>query len=1048
MIEKLIAASARNLFFVALGVLVIIGVGIWAVKSTPLDALPDLSDVQVIVFTEWKGRAPSLVEDQVTYPIVSKMLSAPKVKVVRGYSYFGMSFVYIIFQDGTDIYWARSRVLEYMNGLAGKLPAGVGPVLGPDATGVGWAFEYAVVDRSNKLNLQELRTLQDWSIRYWLLGVPGVADVASLGGYVKQYQVEIHPNKLLAYGIPLDDVMKAIQASNNDVGGRVLEFNGTEFMVRGRGYVRKPEDLEKVVLTVNEKGTPVLLRDVARVQLGPDMRRGAAELDGLGEAVGGIVIVRFGENSLKVIESVKAKIKQISKALPAGVEIVPVYDRSTLIEESIKTLRDKLIEESIIVSLVCIIFLFHFRSALVAILTLPLALLLSFTAMHFLGLSSNVMSLGGIAIAIGAMVDAAIVMVENAHKRLEHAPAGADRRDVIIQAAKEVGKPLFYSLLIITVSFLPVFTLEAQEGRLFRPLAFTKTFSMLFASLLSITVAPALMLLLIRGRITAEGKNPINRFLIAVYRPVFRFAYRWRKATLGVSVLALAVSVPVFKTLGNEFMPPLFEGTLLFMPTGLPGLSITSAQALLQKQDKILKSFPEVESVFGKSGSSESATDPAPLEMMETLVALKPEKEWRKGMTPEKLIDEMDRAVRLPGVTNAWTMPIKGRIDMLTTGIRTPVGIKIFGPDLNVIQSIGQQIEAAVKMVPGTRNVYAERVSGGYFYDFDINRDEIARYGLRVGDVEAVIESAIGGENISQTVEGRERYPINLRYPRDFRSTPNALERVLVSTPTGVQIPLGQLAKISPRMGPPVVRSEAAQITGWVFVDLAGRDIGGYVAEAMKAVEANVKIPTGYNLVWSGQYESMQRAKERLKVMVPLTLFLVVLLLYLNFRAVPQTLIVLLSIPFAILGAIWLLAALQYNMSVAVWVGIIALAGVAAETGVVMIVYLDEAYEHRKSAGTLRTRQDLHEAVFEGAVQRVRPKIMTVMAIMMGLLPIMWSHGTGADVMKRIAAPMIGGMVSSTVLTLVLIPIIYEFWRARGLPNEGALEVAVSESKP
>ncbi len=1048
MIEKLIAASARNLFFVALGVLVIIGVGVYAVKKTPLDALPDLSDVQVIVFTEWPGRAPNLVEDQVSYPIVSTMLSAPKVKVVRGYSYFGMSFVYIIFQDGTDIYWARSRVLEYMNGLAGKLPSGVAPVLGPDATGVGWAYQYAVVDRSNRLNLQELRTLQDWSIRYWLRAVPGVADVASLGGYVKQYQVEIHPTKLLAYGIPLDEVMKAIQMSNNDVGGRVLEFNGTEYMVRGRGYVRKPEDLEKVVLRVNEQGTPVLLRDVARVQLGPDMRRGAAELDGLGEAVGGIVIVRFGENSLEVIESVKAKIKQVSKALPQGVEIVPVYDRSTLIEESIKTLREKLIEESIIVSLVCILFLFHFRSALVAILTLPLALLMSFTAMHALGLSSNIMSLGGIAIAIGAMVDAAIVMVENAHKRLEHAPPGSDRRQVIIQAAQEVGKPLFYSLLIITVSFLPVFTLEAQEGRLFRPLAFTKTFSMLFASLLSITVAPALMLLLIRGRIVAEAKNPINRFLIAIYRPVFRFAYRWRKTTLVASLLALALTVPVFRMLGNEFMPPLYEGTLLFMPTTLPGLSITSAQALLQKQDKILKSFPEVESVFGKAGSSESATDPAPMEMMETLVALKPESEWRKGMTPEKLIDAMDRAVKLPGVSNAWTMPIKGRIDMLTTGIRTPVGIKIFGPDLNVIQSIGQQIEAAVKMVPGTRNVYAERVSGGYFYDFDINRDEIARYGLRVGDVEAIIESAIGGQNISQTVEGRERYPINLRYPRDFRSTPNALERVLVSTATGVQIPLGQLAKISPRMGPPVVRSEGAQITGWVFVDVTGRDIGGYVANAMKAVEAKVKVPAGYNMVWSGQYEYMQRAKERLKLMVPLTLFLVVLLLYLNFRSVPQTLIVLLSVPFALLGAIWLLAGLQYNLSVAVWVGIIALAGVAAETGVVMIVYLDQAYETRKAAGTLRTPQDLHEAVFEGAVQRVRPKIMTVMAIMMGLLPIMWSHGAGADVMKRIAAPMIGGMVSSTVLTLVLIPIIYEFWRARSLPKGAGLEIAGGESQP
>ncbi len=1048
MIEKIIGASARNFLLVAIGVVVIIGWGIYSIRKTPLDAIPDLSDVQVILFTEWPGRAPSLVEDQVTYPIVSRMLSAPKVKVVRGYSYFGMSFVYIIFQDGTDMYWARSRVLEYMNGLSGKLPAGVGPVLGPDATGVGWAFEYALIDRSNKLNLQELRSLQDWSLQYWLRAVPGVADVASIGGYVKQYQIEINPNKLLAFGIPLDDVMQAIQTSNNDVGGRVLEFNGTEYMVRGRGYVRGVEDLEKIALATNEQGTPILLRDVARVALGPDMRRGAAELNGLGEAVGGIVIVRFGENSLKVIEDVKAKIKQVSRSLPKGVEIVPVYDRSELIRDSIKTLKEKLIEESIIVSLVCLLFLFHFRSSLVAILTLPLALLMSFTAMHLLGLSSNIMSLGGIAIAIGAMVDAAIVMIENAHKRLEHAPAGADRREVIIQAAKEVGKPLFYSLLIITVSFLPVFSLEAQEGRLFRPLAFTKTFSMLFASVLSVTVAPVLMLLLIRGKIVAEARNPINRFLIAIYRPVFRFAYRWRAAVLAVSALAVLATFPIFARLGSEFMPRLYEGTLLYMPSSLPGLSITEAQALLQKQDKVLKSFPEVESVFGKAGSSESATDPAPMEMMETLIALKPESQWRKGMTPARLIDELDRAVRMPGVSNAWTMPIAGRTDMLTTGIRTPVGIKIFGPDLAVIQSIGQQIEGAVKMVPGTRNVYAERVTGGYFYDFEINRDEIARYGLRVGDVEAVIESAIGGENISQTIEGRERYPINVRYPRDFRNSPEVLERVLISTPGGAQIPLAQVARISPRMGAPVVRSEAAQITGWVFVDVVGRDIGSYVKDAMRAVGEKVKLPAGYNLVWSGQYEYMQRAKERLKIMVPLTLLLVVLLLYFNFRALPQTAIVLLSIPFAVVGAVWLLALLQYNLSVAVWVGIIALAGVAAETGVVMIVYLDEAYHHSLAAGTLRTRADLHEAVFEGAVQRVRPKVMTVMAIMMGLLPIMWSHGTGADVMKRIAAPMVGGMVSSTVLTLVLIPIIYEFWRARSLPKEAALEIAGAESKP
>ena len=1043
MIEKIIAGSARNFLLVGIFVAVIIAAGTWAVRNTPLDAIPDLSDVQVIVFTEWPGRAPNLVEDQVTYPIVSTMLSAPKVKVVRGYSYFGMSFVYIIFQDGTDMYWARSRVLEYMNGLAGKLPTGVAPVLGPDATGVGWAFEYALVDRSGRLNLQELRSLQDWSLRYWLRAVPGVADVASIGGYVKQYQIEIDPNKLLAYGIPLDEVMKAVQTSNNDVGGRVLEFNGTEYMVRGRGYVGKPEDLGKVVLRASAGGTPVLLRDVARVQLGPDMRRGTAELDGLGEAVGGIVIVRFGENSLGVIEAVKERIKQIAPALPKGVEVVPVYDRSHLIEESIRTLKEKLIEESIIVSLVCILFLFHFRSALVAILTLPLALLMSFTAMYFLGTSSNIMSLGGIAIAIGAMVDATIVMVENAHKRLEHAPPGSDRRQIIIEAAQEVGKPLFYSLLIITVSFLPVFTLEAQEGRLFRPLAFTKTFSMLFASLLSITVAPALMLLLIRGRIVAESKNPINRFLIAVYRPLFRAAYRFRWVVLAASLAALIVTWPVFKTLGNEFMPPLYEGTLLFMPASLPGLSVTEAQSLLQKQDRILKSFPEVESVFGKAGSSESATDPAPMEMMETLVALKPQSQWPRGMTKDKLVDEMDKALRIPGVSNGWTMPIAGRIDMLTTGIRTPVGIKIFGPDLAVIEQIGKEIESAVKMIPGTRNVYAERVTGGYYFDFEIDRDQIARYGLRIGDVEAVIESAIGGENISQTFEGRERYPINLRYPRDFRSTPNALERVLISTPSGAQIPLAQVARINMHKGAPVVRSEAAQITGWVFVDVTGRDIGSYVDDAMRVVKQKVSVPTGYNLVWSGQYEYMQRAKERLKIMVPLTLLLVVLLLYLNFRAIPQTLIVLLSIPFAIIGAVWLLAALQYNMSVAVWVGIIALAGVAAETGVVMIVYLDEAYEHRKAAGTMNTPQDLHEAIFEGAVQRVRPKVMTVMAIMMGLLPIMWSSGTGADVMKRIAAPMIGGMVSSTVLTLILIPIIYEFWRGRAMRKAPAVEKAM-----
>ena len=1034
MIERIIAGSARNLLLVFLGVLGIIGAGLYAVRNIPLDALPDLSDVQVIVFTEWPGRSPNLVEDQVTYPIVSTMLSAPRVKAVRGYSYFGMSFVYIIFRDGTNLYWARSRVLEYMNGLAGRLPAGVAPVLGPDATGVGWAYEYAVVDRSNRLDLQQLRSLQDWNLRYALRAVPGVADVASIGGYVKQYQVEVYPNRLLAYGITLDEVMDAIGASNNDVGGRVIEFNGTEYMIRGRGYVQRIADLEKVAVRASEKGVPVLLRDLGRVQLGPDMRRGTAELNGLGETVGGIVIVRFGENSLKVINAIKAKLAQIQRSLPEGVEIVPVYDRSELIHESIRTLREKLVEESIIVSLVCVVFLFHFQSALVAILTLPLALLLSFVSMQALGLSSNIMSLGGIAIAIGAMVDAAIVMVENAHKQLEHAGPGADRSRVIIEAAQKVGKPLFFSLVIITVSFMPVFALEAQEGRLFRPLAFTKTFAMFFSALLSITIGPALMLLLIRGRITPEERNPINRLLIRAYRPMFEFATRRKLVVLGASALALLATVPVFLRLGNEFMPPLYEGTLLYMPTTLPGLSITEAQALLQKQDKILKSFPEVETVFGKAGSSESATDPAPMEMMETVIALKPEREWRRGMTPERLVEEMDRAVRLAGVSNAWTMPIKGRIDMLTTGIRTPVGIKIFGPDLDVIESIGKQIERTVQGVRGTRNVYAERVSGGYFYDFEIDRDAIARYGLRIRDVEKVIESAIGGENVSQTIEGRERYPINLRYPRDFRSSPEALERTLISTPTGAQIPLAQVARLTPRRGAPVVRSEAAQVTGWVFVDVTGRDIGSYVAEAKSAVEREVRLPGGYTLVWSGQYEYMQRAKARLQIMVPITLLLIVLLLYLNFRAVPQTLIVILCLPFALVGAFWLLAALRYNLSVAVWVGIIALAGVAAEIGVVMLVYLDEAYANRRAAGRLRTRSDLHGAVLEGAVQRVRPIVMTVSAIIMGLLPIMWAHGSGADVMKRIAAPMVGGMVSAAILTLLLFPIVYELWRGRTLP--------------
>jgi Cu(I)/Ag(I) efflux system membrane protein CusA/SilA len=1031
MIERIIEWSAKNRFMVALFILFTTAWGIWALKHTPLDAIPDLSDVQVIVFTEWPGRSPDLVEDQVTYPIVTTMLAAPNVKVVRGYSFFGLSFVYIIFEDGTDMYWARSRVLEYMQQVAGKLPEGVTPVLGPDATGVGWGFEYALVDETGKHDLSELRTFQDWYLKYWLESVPGVAEVASVGGYVKQYQIEINPDTLLAYNLPLKTIINAIRRSNNDVGGRVVEFVGREYMVRGRGYIKSIKDLEKVVVRV-KNGTPIFLRDVASIHLGPDIRRGVTDLNGKGDVVGGIVVVRYGENVLNVIERIKKKIEEVKTAFPEGVKLVPTYDRSKLILRSIDTLKEKLIEESIIVSLVCVIFLFHFRSALVAILTLPIAILMSFIAMYYIGLNSNIMSLGGIAIAIGAMVDAAIVMVENAHKKLEqwkHKGEKGSRTEILIEAAKEVGKPLFFSLLIITVSFIPVFTLEAQEGRLFKPLAFTKTFAMFFASFLSITLVPLLMVLLIKGRITPEHKNPVNRLLIWLYNPFVHAVLKWRKVTIIFAIIALVLTIPAFMRLGSEFMPPLWEETIMYMPTSLPGLSITQAQQIIQVQDRILKSFPEVETVFAKAGRARTPTDPAPLSMVETNIILKPESEWRKGMTPEKLIDEMDKALKFPGMSNAWTMPIKGRIDMLTTGIRTPIGIKILGPDLNQIQKIGEQLEKALKDVPGTRNIYAERVVSGFFYDFFIDRNEIARYGLTVGDVEDIIETAIGGKNITTTIEGRERFPVNVRYFRSLREDINSLSRVLVHTPTGAHIPLTQLAKIVPTTGPPVIKSEEGQLVGYVYVDVAGRDLGSYVEEAKKIVKENIKMPTGYYLVWSGQYEYMQRAKERLKYVIPLTLLIIFVLLYMNFNSVPKVLIVLLSVPFAIIGGIWLLYLLKYNLSVAVWVGIIALAGVAAETGVVMIVYLDEVYERREKEGTMNNIKDLYDAVIEGAVMRVRPKMMTVSAIIAGLLPIMWSRGTGADVMKRIAAPMVGGMVTSTILTLVIIPVIYYMWR-------------------
>jgi len=1035
MIEKIIEASAKNKFFVFLMVFFLSAWGFWALRNTPLDAIPDLSDVQVIVYTTWMGRNPSVIEDQVTYPIATTMLAAPQVKFVRGFSDFGYSYVYIIFADGTDIYWARSRVLEYLNQVSGRLPPGITPVLGSDATGVGWVFQYALVDESNKHDLAQLRSLQDWYLRYQLSTVEGVAEVASLGGFVKQYQINLDPNKLAAYRLPVRKVVDAIRMSNNDVGGRSIELSGTEYMVRGRGYIRSMKDLENISLGMNDRGTPVLLRDVGQISLGPDMRRGLADLDGKGEVVAGIVVMRYGENALRVIDRVKTKLQKIAPSLPPGVKIVTTYDRSDLILKSIATLKEKLLEEIIIVSIVSLIFLFHVRSALVAILTLPIAILLSFISMYYLKLTSNIMSLGGIAIAIGAMVDAAIVMVENAHKRLEQWESEGrkgSRSQVIIEAAKEVGKPLFYSLLIITVSFLPIFTLEAQEGRLFRPLAFTKTSAMFFASFLSITLAPVLMVLLIRGKIHSEAKNPVSRFLIALYYPVVRAVLRFKKTTIAIAALMLVLTVPSFMRLGSEFMPPLNEGMIFYMPTTLPGISVTQAGRILQLQDRILMNFPEVLRVFGKSGRAETPTDPAPFSMGETTVMLKPESEWRPGMTWDKLVAEMDQALRLPGVANAWTMPIKNRIDMLSTGIRTPVGIKIFGPDLKKIEEIGKQIEGVLPQVPGTRTVFAERVASGYYLDIDIRRDEVARYGLMIGDVGMVIESAIGGENITTTVEGRERYPINLRYARELRDDVEKLKRVLVPTMmNGAQVPLGQLADIRLTTGPAMIKNEEGQLVGYVYVDMAGRDIGGYVEEAKKVVAQNIKLPQGYTLVWSGQYEYMQRAKERLLYVVPLTILIIFVLLYLNFQSVAKSLIVLLSVPFSLVGGIWLLDLLDYNLSVAVWVGIIALAGVAAETGVVMIVYLDEVYERRLREGLMSSQRDLYDAIIEGAVQRVRPKMMTVMAIIAGLLPIMWSHGTGADVMKRIAAPMIGGMVTSTILTLAVIPAIYALWRAR-----------------
>jgi Cu(I)/Ag(I) efflux system membrane protein CusA/SilA len=1047
MLKSIIEWSVRNVFLVLLSTFFLIAAGIYAVVNTPLDAIPDLSDVQVIIYTEYPGQAPQVVEDQVTYPLSTAMLAVPKSKVVRGLSSFGASFVYVIFEDGTDLYWARSRVLEYLNFASGRMPQGVKPTLGPDATGVGWVYQYAVIGKQK--TLAELRTIQDWFVRYQLTKAQGVAEVASVGGFVKSYQVTVEPRKLQAYGIPLMKVVDVIRASNRDVGGRVIEMAETEYVVRGRGYLRSIADIEQLVVKA-EKGTPVLIRDVARVELAPDERRGIAELNGEGEVVAGIAIARYGQNALDVIHNLKAKITEISSGLPQGVSLQMVYDRSDLIHRAIKNLRNTLIEESIIVALVCIIFLMHARSALVAIVMLPIGILIALIVMNWMGLNSNIMSLGGIAIAIGAMVDAAIVMIENAHKHLERLKPGESRVEPIIAACREVGPSLFFCLLIITVSFLPVFTLEAQEGRMFKPLAYTKTFAMAGAALLSITLVPVLMLIFIRGHIPPEQKNPIVRFMIWVYRPIIHWVMRWKIIVILIAVAVMGLTAYPAMKLGSEFMPVLNEGTLLYMPASLPSMSVTKAGELLQTQDKILKTFPEVASVFGKAGRAATATDPAPLEMFETVINLKPQSEWRPGMTIDKLIAELDQAVQMPGVSNAWTMPIKARIDMLSTGIRTPIGIKVFGKDLGEIETLAKNIENVVKAVPGTTSAYAERVTGGYYLDIVPDRMALARYGLAVGDLLDTVSTALGGEMVTTTVEGLERFGVTVRYPRELRQDPQAIAtQVLVPIMGGAMIPLGQIAKISLIKASPGIRTENALLAAYIYVDIRDRDIGGYVAEAQKAVREQVKFPPGYYATWSGQFEYMERAKAKLAVVVPLTILIVFVLLYLNFGRLTETLIVMLSVPFALVGGIWLMYFLGYNLSVAVAVGFIALVGVAAETGVVMLIYLDHALEaikeKRRAAGKSMTSEDLYEAIMEGAVTRVRPKMMTVVAIMAGLLPIMWSSGTGSEVMRRIAAPMVGGMISATVLTLIVIPAMYALVKGFSIRRDGRVEEPQSQ---
>ncbi|RJQ20807.1 MAG: efflux RND transporter permease subunit [Nitrospiraceae bacterium] len=1084
MIAKIIEYSARNKFIIFLLVGFLCIWGYWALKQTPLDAIPDLSDTQVIIFTEWPGRSPDLIEDQITYPITSTLLAAPKVQVVRGFSFLGTSFIYAIFEEGTDIYWARSRVLEYLQAVKSKLPVDANPVLGPDATSVGWGFSYAVVDETGQHDLSNLRSVQDYNIKLALESVPGVSQVASIGGFVKQYQVTVDPNRLLAYNIPITTVMEAIKKSNRDVEGRVLEFSGIEYMIRGRGYIKTLDDLKNVPVATNGIGTPVFLKDIANVQIGPEIRRGIAELDGKGEVAGGIVVVRFGENVLNVIERVKEKIKNdIEPSLPKGMKIVTTYDRSDLIHRSIDTLKEEIVKLSIAVSAVCIIFLFHLPSALVVILTLPIAIIISFICMYYLGVTSNIMSLSGIAIAIGAMVDASIIMVENAHKKLEeweHAERTQStehrtqtRTNVIIEAAKEVGPSLFFSLLVITVGFLPVFTLQAQAGRLFKPLAYTKTFAMLFSSFLAVTITPVLMTIFIHDRIPVlsklpvikylfliypEEKHPVSAILHKLYGPVAALALRFKKLVILIAVIIMALTAYPFLKLGTEFMPPLYEGTLFYMPVTVPAASISEVTKLIQLQDKLIMQVPEVAQVFGKAGRAETATDPAPLEMFETVINLKPESEWREGMTVEGLKNELNDALSIPGVANSFTMPIKARIDMLSTGIRTPVGIKVMGPNIEEIERIGMEIENVVKDIKGTRSAYAERVTTGYFLDFNIRRAEAARYGINVDDIQEVVQTAVGGMPVTTTIEGRERYTVNIRYSRELRDTIEKLKRVLVpvmgqgakemgqgsggmgtfstlnsqlSTPDSLQVPLGELVDMKIVKGPTAIKSEEGLLAAYVYIDFSGRDVGGYVEEAKHHVSQAVKVPDGYRLEWSGEYEYLVKTQERLKMVIPLTALIIFVLIFLNTKSVTKTMIVLLAVPFSLVGSFWFLYLLNYNMSIAVWVGIIALAGLDAETGVIMLLYLELAYEKWKSDGKLNNISDLKDAIMYGAVKRIRPKIMTVSVILAGLIPIMFSHGAGSDVMKRIAAPMVGGVVTSTILELIIYPAIYMIWKGR-----------------